>query len=64
MKSVSDVFLTKRENRFSKCHKEFLKALNEANERKNEPTVIDEKGDAIEQGLNDLLGLGPPIGLH
>lgn len=57
VKSVADVFFAKRENKLSTYRKEFVRALNESNEWKGEPVLTDEDEDAIEQGLNNLLGL-------
>ncbi|KUH59333.1 DUF262 domain-containing protein [Olsenella umbonata] len=55
--SVSDVFESNRLNGLSKFRRKFVKAINASNEKKGAAPLTDDEEDAIEQGLNDLLGL-------
>ena len=51
---VSEVFSAKREDRLGAYRRAFIKALDESNGRKGEPPCSE---DAVENGLNALLGL-------
>ena len=54
---VSDVFLAKENNTFSKFRKAYVAGLNEARAKKGEPELTDDEEDLIENNLNDLLGV-------
>lgn len=54
---VSDIFLAKDNNSFTKYRRAYINTLNEARLKKNEPELSDEERDLIENNLNDLLGL-------
>ncbi len=54
---VSEVFLAKESNTFTRFRRSYINGLNEARIKKNEPEVSDEECDLIEDNLNDLLGL-------
>lgn len=54
---ISDVFLAKENNSFTKFRRAFINGLNEAREKKGLPELSDEELDLIEDNLNDLLGL-------
>lgn len=54
---VSDVFLAKENNTFSKLRKAYIVGLNEARVKKDEPELTDDEEDLIENNLNDLLGV-------
>ena len=54
---ISDVFLAKENNSFTKFRRNYINALNEAKIKKGEPELTDEEYDLIEDNLNDLLGL-------
>lgn len=54
---VSDVFLAKENNSFTKFRRAYINNLNLAKEKKSEPELTDEELDLIEDNLNDLLGL-------
>ena len=54
---ISDVFLAKEDNSFTKFRRAYINGLNDARARKGEPELTDEQLDLIEDNLNDLLGL-------
>lgn len=54
---VSDVFLAKENNSFTKFRRSYINGLNESRSKKGEPELTDEELDLIEDNLNDLLGL-------
>lgn len=54
---ISDVFLAKENNSFTKFRRGYINNLNEARAKKGEPELTDEELDLIEDNLNDLLGL-------
>lgn len=54
---ISDVFLAKENNTFTKYRRNFINELNDARERKGLQELTDEELDLIEQNLNDLLSL-------
>ena len=54
---ISDVFLAKEANTFTKFRRAYIKGLNEARSKKGLPELTDEEIDLIEDNLNDLLGL-------
>jgi len=54
---ISDVFLAKENNSFTKFRRAYINGLNEAREKKGESELTDEQLDRIEDNLNDLLGL-------
>ena len=55
--SVSDAFAANRENRLSGFRRAFIRRLNEGNAKKGEQALTDEQEDAVERGINALLGL-------
>lgn len=57
VKRISDVFLAKENNSFTKFRRSYINSLNEARVRKGEPELTDEELDRIEDSLNDLLSL-------
>ena len=54
---VSDVFLAKESNSFTKFRRAYINGLNDSRSKKGEPELTDEELDLIEDNLNDLLGL-------
>ena len=54
---VSEVFGANHDNRMSAYRRAFIRRLNEANAKKGEPELDDDGEDAVESGLNALLGL-------
>lgn len=54
---ISDIFLAKENNSFTKFRRSYINGLNEAREKKGESELTDEQHDLIEDNLNDLLGL-------
>ena len=54
---ISDVFLSKENNSFTKFRRAYISGLNESRNKKGEPELTDEELDLIEDNLNDLLGL-------
>lgn len=54
---ISDVFLAKENNSFTKFRRAYINGLNDARTKKGEPELTDEELDLIEDNLNDLLGL-------
>lgn len=54
---ISDVFLAKENNYFTKFRRNYICALNAAREKKGEDCLTDEQNDLIEDNLNDLLTL-------
>lgn len=54
---ISDVFLAKEQNTFTKFRRGFINQLNEARAKKGAELLTDEEQDRIEENLNDLLGL-------
>lgn len=54
---ISDVFLAKENNSFTKFRRNYINTLNDAREKKGEDALTDEDNDIIEDNLNDLLGL-------
>lgn len=54
---ISDVFLAKESNSFTKFRRAYINGLNDARSKKGEPELSDEELDLIEDNLNDLLGL-------
>lgn len=54
---VSEAFAANHDNKLSVYRKAFIKRLNEANAKKGEPELDDGGEDAVESGLNALLGL-------
>lgn len=54
---ISDVFLAKENNSFTKFRRAFINGVNEAREKKGLPELSDEELDLIEDNLNDLLVL-------
>ena len=54
---ISDVFLSKENNSFTKFRRAYINGLNEARSKKGEPELTDEEFDLIENNLNDLLNL-------
>lgn len=54
---ISDVFLAKENNSFTKFRRAYISGLNDARSKKGEPELTDEELDLIEDNLNDLLGL-------
>ena len=54
---ISDVFLAKENNSFTKFRRAFINGVNEAREKKGLPKLSDEELDLIEDNLNDLLVL-------
>ncbi len=57
VEKISDVFLAKENNSFTKFRRAYINGLNDARIRKGEPELTDEQLDLIEDNLNDLLGL-------
>lgn len=55
--SVSDAFAANRENRLSGFRRAFIRRLNEGNAKKGGQALTDEQEDAVERGINALLGL-------
>lgn len=54
---VSDVFLAKENNSFSKFRRAYINGVNDARTKKDVPELNDDEIDWIEDNLNDLLGL-------
>lgn len=54
---ISDVFLAKEKNSFTKFRRDYINGLNDARNKKSEPELTDEERDLIEDNLNALLGL-------
>lgn len=54
---ISDVFLAKENNSFTKFRRSYINDLNDARAKKNEAALSDDELDLIEDNLNDLLGL-------
>lgn len=54
---VSDVFLAKEDNTFSKYRRAYINGVNESRVKKDENELTDEELDLIEDNLNDLLAL-------
>ena len=54
---VSDVFLAKENNSFTKFRRAYINGVNDARAKKEEPELTDDEIDLIEDNLNDLLGL-------
>ena len=54
---VSEAFAANHDNKLSAYRRAFIKRLNEANAKKGEPELDDDGEDAVESGLNALLGL-------
>jgi hypothetical protein len=54
---VSDVFLAKENNSFSKFRRAYINNVNDARTKKDVPELNDDEIDWIEDNLNDLLGL-------
>lgn len=54
---ISDVFLAKENNSFTKFRRAYINDLNDARIKKGESELTDEEQDLIEDSLNDLLGL-------
>lgn len=54
---ISDVFLAKENNSFSKYRRTYINNLNEARGKKGEPELSDEELDTVEDNLNELLSL-------
>ena len=54
---ISDVYLAKESNTFTKFRRAYIKNLNEARAKKGSDELSDEEIDLIEDNLNDLLGL-------
>ena len=54
---ISDVFLAKENNSFTKFRRDYINGLNDARNKKSEPELTDEERDLIEDNLNALLGL-------
>lgn len=54
---ISDVYLAKESNTFTKFRRAYIKSLNEARMKKGNDELSDEEIDLIEDNLNDLLGL-------
>ncbi len=57
IKKISDVFLAKESNSFTKFRRSYINGVNDAKNKKGEPELTDEQLDLIEDNLNDLLGL-------
>lgn len=54
---ISDVFLAKEGNTFTRFRRNYIKELKEAREKKGEPPLTDAECDLIEDNLNALLNL-------
>ena len=54
---ISDIYLAKESNTFTKFRRAYIKNLNEARAKKGNEELSDEEIDLIEDNLNDLLGL-------
>lgn len=54
---ISDVFISKENNTFTKFRRTYINDLNESRVRKGEPELVYDEFDLIENNLNDLLGL-------
>lgn len=54
---VSKVFEAKRENKSSNFRREYIKRLNESNEKRGAAKLSEEDEAAIEDGINELLNL-------
>lgn len=54
---ISDVYLAKENNTFTKFRRAYIKNLNEARAKKGISELDDEEIDLIEDNFNDLLGL-------
>lgn len=54
---ISDIFLAKEENTFSKFRRSYEKRLSESREKKGDDKLSDADYDTIENNLNDLLAL-------
>ena len=54
---ISDVFLAKENNSFTKLRRAYINELNAAREKKGEAELTDDECDLIENNLNDLLGV-------
>lgn len=57
LSKISEVFLAKENNSFTKFRRAYINGLNEARNRKGESELTDEELDQIEDNLNDLLAL-------
>ena len=54
---VSAVFEAKRKNEATKFRREYIKRLNDANVKREEPELDDDGEAAVEDGINELLNL-------
>ena len=54
---VSAVFEAKRNNEATKFRREYIKRLNDANAKREEPELDDDGEAAVEDGINELLNL-------
>lgn len=54
---VSDVFLAKENNTISAFRRKYIRAVNEARNKREEKALIDAEEDLIENNINDLLNL-------
>lgn len=54
---VSKVFEAKRDNQISAFRRDYIKRLNESNEKRGEERLSDDEEAAIEDGINELLNL-------
>lgn len=54
---ISDVFLAKEDNSFTRFRRQYVNELEEAREKKGEPPLSDAEHDLIEENLNALLSL-------
>ena len=54
---VSDVFLAKENNTISAFRRKYIRAVNEAKDKREEKALTDAEEDLIENNINDLLNL-------
>lgn len=54
---ISDAFLAKERNTFTKFRRAYIAGLNDTKEKRGEAELTDDELDRIEDSLNDLLGL-------
>ena len=54
---VSDVFLAKENNTISAFRRKYIRAVNEAKDKREEKVLTDAEEDLIENNINDLLNL-------
>lgn len=55
--SISDAFAADEEHNISKFRRAYIKSVNDAREKNNQPILTDEEEDLIEENIKDLLDL-------